>query len=339
MPVEYKDYYKILGVSRDASIKEIKQVYKKLARQYHPDVNKEKGAEEKFKEINEAYEVLSDEEKKKKYDELGRYWKESPGGRWAYQGGFPGAEYDFSNIEDMAGGGDFSDFFNMFFGESSRARDFSGIFSRARRPAKGEDLNYSIEVSLQEAYFGCVKLINFVQSEVCRNCNGSGSVRGAVCSICRGRGEAGKSKRIEVKIPVGVVNGSKIRLKGEGNPGPAGPGNLYLEIKIRPHNMYELKGRDIYADVPVTVTEAVLGSEIKMPYLKGVLSIRVPPLTQTGKMFRLSGQGMPVFKNSPAGNLYLKAKVVIPGRISEEEKNLYVQLNKLSHENPRANRS
>lgn len=312
MSVEYKDYYKVLGVSKDASLKDIKQVYKKLARQYHPDINKDPGSEAKFKEINEAYEVLSDNDKRKKYDELGKYWKEGQGGYGAYQGGYPGVEFDFRDMGDLEGGGDFSDFFNVFFGRGAGHRDFSDIFNRTGRKTKGEDLNYLIQLSLPEAYFGCSKSINIIKNE-------------------------GRSKKIEVKVPAGVVNGTKIRLKGEGSYGSGGHGDLYLEIKLIPHPVYDLKDRDIYADIPISVSEAVLGSQISIPYLKGKLSMKIPPLTQTGKIFRISGHGMPSFKNSPAGNLYLRVKIVIPKELNEEEKKIYTQLSRFSHENPRAN--
>lgn len=303
--MEYKDYYKILGVDKNASQQEIKKSYRRLARQYHPDVNPgNKSAEARFKEINEAYEVLSDPEKRKKYDELGASWQQwqrmggDPGGfNWSqwYAGGQPGGRVhvEYGNLEDMLGG-DFSDFFRTIFGGMA-----GGAYDRQPRSRRGQDLDYPVEITLEEAYSGTKRIL---QTD---------------------------DRRIEVTIPPGVDTGSRVRIAGEGGSGVGGgpKGDLYLRITVLPHRIFQRKGDDLYCEVPIDLYTAILGGEVPVPTLKGQVMLKIPPETQGGRRFRLSGLGMPNLKNpKERGDLYAEVKIVLPQRLSKEEKALFAQL-------------
>jgi DnaJ-class molecular chaperone len=322
-----KDYYQILGVSRDASEKEIKQAYRRLARKYHPDLNPgDKSAEAKFKEINAAYEVLSDPETRKKYNQFGDQWEYAEqfakaGGqervRWDFGKGGPTLEYgDLSDLGDI---------FSSFFGDS-------GIGSRVRpRPQRGQDIEYPIEVTLEEAYHGSTRVIQLQTEEPCTACGGMGRVGNRVCTICNGAGAKVISKRLEVKIPAGVRDGSRIRIAGEGGTGRAGgsKGDLYLVVKVLPHRFFERKGDDLYTEVLVPLTTAMLGGEVVLPTLNGNVSLKIPPETQNGKVFRLAGKGMPKSGDSGYGNMFARVKVVLPTNLTEEERKLFERLHSL----------
>ncbi|MBI2866345.1 MAG: DnaJ domain-containing protein [Chloroflexi bacterium] len=284
-----KDYYALLGVLRDASDKEIKQAYRRLARQYHPDVNPgKKEAEAKFKEINQAYEVLSDPEKRRKYDRFGEAWQQaeqfaSPSGfRWERRtspgqdsGGFGDSRIE-EILEEMMGGSPFG------------ART-------ARRPHKGQDLEYPVEISLEEASTGATRLLEL---------------------------EGSRPRRLEVKIPAGVDTGARVRIAGEGTPGMLGGpnGDLYLLVTVHPHPLFERKGPDLYVEVPVPLVDALLGGEVKVPTLKGQVMLKVPPETQNGKAFRLAGQGMPHLGKGQRGDLYARVRAVLPTELTPKEK-------------------
>jgi len=298
MATNYKDYYKILGVDRSASEKEIKSAYRKLARKYHPDVNPgDKASEDKFKEISEAYEVLSDKDKRTRYDQFGQYWE---------QGGIPGQgrpgpgegfTFDYGNFgEGVQFGGDVPfDLFETLFGGGA-----AKTTTRRRRepPAKGRNIETEMEISLEDAFTGATKAFSL---------NG---------------------KRIEVTIPKGVKDGQKIRLANQGEDGPAGKGDLLITIKIRPHPVFERKDDDLYEEVPVDYVIAALGGEIQVPTLSGRVTMKVPPNTNSGRTFRLPGQGMPKIKDSGRGNLYAKVRIVIPEVISEKERQLLDEIRK-----------
>jgi curved DNA-binding protein len=312
--MEYKDYYKILGVDRNAEEKEIKKAYRKLARQYHPDVNPgDKAAEEHFKDINEAYEVLSDPEKRKKYDQLGSSWQQwqrtgrDPSGfdwsQW-FSGAQPGGgrvrvEYgDLSDLEDLLGGGGFSDFFQAIFGGRGAPRTGWAQAQQAR-PRRGQDLTQPVEITLEEAFQGTTRMI---QKD---------------------------GRRLEVKIPPGVMTGSKVRVAGEGGPGIAGgsSGDLYLEVNILPHSVFEREGDDLRCEVPVNLYTAVLGGEVKVPTLSGDVMLNIPPETQGGRTFRLRGKGMPGLRNpKKRGDLYARLRVQVPQKLSQREKELFREL-------------
>jgi molecular chaperone DnaJ len=322
-----KDYYQILGVSRNASEKEIKQAYRRLARKHHPDLNpNDKSAEARFKEINAAYEVLSNPEKRKKYDQFGEQWEYAD--QFAKAGGQERVRWDFGKGGTTFEYGDLSEFgdiFSSLFGDS-------GIGSRMRRgPQRGQDIESPIEVSLEEAYHGSTRIIQFQTAEPCTACGGTGRVGNRVCTICNGTGGKVIPKRLEVKIPAGVRDGSRIRIAGEGGPGRAGgsKGNLYLVAKVLPHKLFERKGDDLYTEVSVPLATAMLGGEVGLPTLNGNLSLKIPAETQNGKVFRLAGKGMPQLGNNKYGNMFAKIKVVLPANLTEEERKLFDKLRSL----------
>jgi molecular chaperone DnaJ len=322
-----KDYYQILGVSRNASEKEIKQAYRRLARKHHPDLNPgDKLAEAKFKEINAAYEVLSNPEKRKKYDQFGEQWEYAE--QFAKSGGQERVRWDFGKGGTTFEYGDlneFGDIFSSLFGNS-------GIGSRMKRgPQRGQDIESPIDVSLEEAYHGSTRVIQLQTVEPCTACGGTGKVGNRVCTICNGAGGKVIPKRLEVKIPAGVRDGSRIRIAGEGGPSRAGgnQGDIYLVVKVLPHKLFERKGDDLYIEVSVPLATAMLGGEIGLPTLNGNLSLKIPPETQNGKVFRLAGKGMPKLGNSGYGNIFAKAKVVLPTNLTEEERKLFERLRSL----------
>ena len=323
--MDYKDYYKVLGVSKGASADDIKKAFRKLARKYHPDVNPgDKKAEEKFKEINEAYEVLSDPDKRRKYDTLGPNWQEQfgfqPGaGRRTYS--YRGSPMDF----DSATG--FSDFFEALFGRSSAAGSRTNRNDYRRRV--GDNIEQPVEVTLQEAYLGGTRTFNIQSTEVCPLCRGTGEVAGKACANCSGQGMLARNKRIQVKIPAGVDNGSRIRVAGEGQPGIGGGprGDLFLVISVKPDSIYERKGDDLYADIDVDLVTAMLGGEVPVPTPDGRrLILTIPAETQNGRMFRLANKGMPRLRGEGNGNLFARVKVVLPMGLTGEERRLFEQL-------------
>lgn len=345
--MDYKDYYKVLGVSKTAAQDDIKKAYRKLARQYHPDANPgNKQAEDKFKEIGEAYEVLKDPEKRSRYDQLGSNWKQfsRAGGQQGWQGS-PGAQgqhgytYDFSGsdfgFQDLGSG--FSDFFEMFFGRGSDDRystvftNFGGTGQKTQRTQeggssqqqrrnfwrnstvqKGQDYQYDLNITLREAYFGTQRTIS-LQKE-------------------------GNLRTVNVKVPKGIKDGGKIRVKGEGGAGPRGgeAGDLYLAVHLISHHFYTMKGEDLYCELPVTITEAIFGAKIDIPTFAGTVSMKLPANTQAGKTLRLKGKGMPKLKSTDSGDLYVKVRVVVPSGLSDEQKNKLSEFAKSYKENPRS---
>jgi DnaJ-class molecular chaperone len=295
--MNYKDYYAILGVAKDATEKDIKQSYRKLARKYHPDVNPgNKEAEEKFKEVSEAYEVLSDKEKRAKYDAYGQQPFGAGGGNYGGAEGF-GYEPYGGGVDFDLGGGGFSDFFEMLFGQRGGGRTAQAM--------RGEDIEAQIEVSLEEAYEGAAKSF----------------------SISTRRGEP--PKRFEVKIPPGVNDGSKIRLAGEGQPGYSGErGDLYLIVKMLPHPTFERKGDDLYRDAMVPFTVAALGGEVSVPTMKSRVTMKIPPGTQSGQTFRLGGLGMPRLGKPGRGDLYAKIRITVPKELTARQRELFEELQK-----------
>jgi curved DNA-binding protein len=285
-----KDYYKILGVDRRASEREIKQAYRRLARQYHPDVNPgDKSAEEKFKQINEAYEVLSDKKSRQKYDKYGD--------KWQYADQFEQAQRQQAPGWDFGGGGQ-----RVFYSEG----DFGSLFDDLLRgfgtsrgqaqPRRAQSLEYPVEVTLEEAYRGTTRTLSFADG-----------------------------KRLEVKVPAGVRTGSRVRLAGKGAHG----GDLYLRVTVKPHPTFERRGDDLYVGVSVLLRVAMLGGEVQVPTLKGKVALKIPAETQNGRTFRLAGQGMPRLGSKSSGDLLAKVRVVLPTKLSAEEKELFRKLGEL----------
>ncbi len=319
-----KDYYNILGIKRNATEQEIKQAYRRLARKYHPDVNPgDKSAEARFKEINEAYEVLSNKEKRQKYDQFGEQWQ--MGDQFA-RAGAQQASWDFGR-----GGGQ-----NSRFEEGDVDAIFQDLFGGTRaggraRARRGRDIESHVEVTLDEAYQGTGRVLTLEKEDLCPSCHGTGKIAGALCSTCRGSGAGAHVKRLEVKIPAGVTDGSRVRIAGQGEPGYAGgpSGDLYLVISVKMQPPFERKGDDLYVDVSVPLTTAVLGGEVELPTPKGKLMLKIPPQTQNGRIFRLAGQGMPHLGDSTHGDLLARVNVVLPTQLSAEEKKLFEQLSRL----------
>lgn len=322
-----KDYYQILGVNRNASEKEIKQAYRRLARKHHPDLNPgDKSAEARFKEMNAAYEVLSNPEKRKKYDQFGDQWEYAD--QFAKAGGQQGVRWDTGTGGTTFEYGDVSglgDIFSSLFGDA-------GMGSRMRRgPQRGQDVESPVEISLEEAYHGSKRVIQLQMSEPCTACGGTGRVGNRVCTMCGGAGGKTVPRRLEVKIPPGVKDGSRIRMAGEGAPGRAGgnKGDLYLVVRVLPHKVFERKGDDLHTEVSVPLATAILGGEVRLPTLDGNLSLKIPPETQNGKLFRLAGKGMPQLGNAKHGSMFAKVNVVLPSNLSEEERRLFEKLRSL----------
>jgi len=313
MAVDYKDYYKILGVDKKATEKDIRQAYRKLARKYHPDVNPgDTSAEEKFKEINEANEVLSDPEKRKKYDELSTYYQQygqMPGAGFGPMGGDGGARYEYRTVSpeefnDLFGGqSPFSDFFETFFSSSfagqPNVRTRTGG-AGSQRAIKGQDIESSVEVTVAEAYTGVTRVFELSDMD-------------------------GSSKRIEVKIPAGVDEGSRIRIAGQGGQGTAGRGDLFFRIHILPDARFTRAGTLLRTTVEVPLATAMLGGEVRVttPDGRGLL-LRIPPETPNGKSFRLRGQGMPQLgKPDKRGDLYAEVSIVLPTNLNDEQRRLF----------------
>jgi molecular chaperone DnaJ len=354
-----KDYYKILGVEKSASKEEIKKAYKKLAKKHHPDLNKESGSADKFKEINEAAAVLSDDQKRAQYDQFG-----SDG--MNYSQNF--SDNDFTDF--MRGGFDFDDIFDHFFGGSQRSSFFGGKRQRGGS-LRGSDLRYDMEITLEEATFGVTKKINISKLETCSKCSGKGAVSdsdirtcgtchgsgrvtqarrtpfgifqstsecsqchgtGKVinnpCSMCDGEGRVKKSKTIEIKIPAGVDDGTRLRVNGEGEAGENnGPhGDLYVVIYVKEHEDFKRHGNDIYNELLVNYTTLVLGGEVESPTLHGNVKIKIPAGTQTNTIFRIKGKGIKSLDGYNQGDQHTRVIVDIPTKISSKEKELLEEL-------------
>jgi curved DNA-binding protein len=304
LPVAYRDYYEALGVPRDASSEDIRRAYRKLARQYHPDVNKEPDAEDRFKEISEAYEVLRDPEKRERYDRLGANWKAGEDvsgaagfGGFGQQGGFEDVRVDFGT--GGFGGGDFSDFFESFFSGSRGRRRTAGFDGFSTR---GSDREVTLDLTLEEAAAGGTRRM----------------------SLADGRS-------YEVKIPAGVRDGQLIRLSGEGGEGVGGgpAGDLLLRVRIKPHPRFKLRDRDLYVTLPLTPWEAALGASVEVPTLTGTTQVKVPPGSSSGRRLRLRGQGL------QGGDLYATVSIKVPKQLSKKERDLFEELAKVSTFNPR----
>jgi molecular chaperone DnaJ len=347
-----RDYYEVLGIDRQASEQAIKSAYRKLALQYHPDRNPDdkEAAEEKFKEITEAYSVLADAQKRAAYDQFGHAGVSSSGG-WSP---------DFSSTIFA----DFEDLFGDFFGFGG----FGRSTRQGRRPSRGTDLRYDLEISLEEAAQGLETKIKIPRAETCSDCRGSGAKQGSApigcpacggrgqirhqqgffaisrtcphcqgmgqvireaCPVCLGKGQVRQEKVLGLKIPAGVEEGTRLRVSGEGEAGERGGahGDLYVVLRIREHPYFDRQGNDLYYTIPISITQATLGAEIKVPTLKGQERLRIHEGTQTGTVFRLRGCGMPSVDGRRQGDLYVSVYVVTPTRLSREQRRVFEMLN------------
>lgn len=321
--MEYKDYYEILGVQRDASQDEVKQAYRRLARKYHPDVNKDAEAEHRFKEVGEAYEVLKDPEKRKLYDQYGADWKTGKQQeeyrnkyRQQYQqqhAGFEGSS-GFGFGDGFTGGGEYSDFFESLFGSAGRR----GRHSRAQRKMKGEDVRATITIPLADAFHGATRRINYSIQSV--------SPDGQVIN---------KPVTLNVKIPKGIRDGQTIRLAGQGSPGHNGGenGDMLLKVELEKHPVYSYDGADLYVDLPVAPWEAAMGGEVEIPTPAGSIKMKIPPGSGQGKKLRLKEKGIPAKK---PGDLYVVLNIVLPPANDAKSRKVYEEMKDLGF-NPRSN--
>ena len=342
MATATKDYYEILGVSRSATEDQIKTAYRKLARKHHPDLNPgDKAAEERFKELQTAYDVLSDPEKRKKYDQYGENWRMAdqgqasppppPGWEGFGQGSAPSGGFDFGGFDFGRGTGGTGDIFEELFGRGGRAR------SRGQR-GRGQDIEAELELSLEEAHRGGRHSLTMQAAEVCPTCHGSGVVNeNQVCPTCGGRGQVLRPRTIEVNIPAGARDGATVRLAGQGSPGAGGnpPGDLYLHIRLRPHPIFTVRGDDLEVEVPVAPWEAVLGARVEVPTIDGKVEMSIPAGAQNGGRLRLRGQGLNK-RRGGRGDEYAWVKIITPRQASDEERRLYEELCRVSHFDPRA---
>jgi molecular chaperone DnaJ len=347
MPVATKrDYYEVLGVRRDASQEEIRKSYKRLARQYHPDVNKDPDADAKFKEINEAHSVLSDSQKRAMYDRFGH---DMPG-----SGGM--------GADPFAGGDPFSTIFDAFFGGAAGGRGQRGV-------PRGADLRYHMQLSFEEAIFGCEKEIEYRRLDTCSACSGNGAEpgteptrcprcngmgeirqrlspfnmvtvttcdmcggRGVIipipCRTCGGEGRTRQSRHITVKVPAGVDNNAQIRISGEGDVAPRGGmrGNLYVTLDIQPHAFFIREGNDVLLELPLNIGQATLGTDVEVPTVDGEEKLKIPAGTQTGQVFRLRGKGVPFLQQSGRGDQLVVTRIVVPKKLTEQQRKLFQEL-------------
>jgi molecular chaperone DnaJ len=370
MPTTTKqDYYELLGVPRKAAQKEIRQAYRRLARKFHPDLNPgDKTSEEKFKQVQEAYDVLSDAKKRQMYDQFG-FDAERRGAAPPEEAAGGDVHFDFGGFDfGGSGGTNFRDLFSQFF------RGGGGVAEAERDTEPGSDLEYQIEISFWEAVRGTVKSLTITRLETCSTCHGSGSVGTpqvcdacggsghvtqtsgkmrfnvacarcggtgrirTVCPTCKGEGRVRRADTIEVRIPAGVQTGSRVRVAGHGNAGTHGapPGDLYIITEVQPHPYFDRRGDDLYTVVPITVSEAALGAKIEVPTLDGRSLLRVPPGTNSGQKLRLREKGVPsVRRHGQRGDLYVELQVIVPKPVDERVRNLLKELAKLEPEDPR----
>jgi molecular chaperone DnaJ len=368
-----RDYYETLGVKKNATKEEIKKAYRRMARKHHPDVNpNDSSAEKRFKDIGEAYQVLSDDAKRQQYDMLGH---DAFTGGAAGHGYGGGQSYDYSGGFDFGGGG-FSDIFENLFG-GGRGRGSRRGQAQPFGPQRGQDAYANMAVTFDEAFRGAAREISlevgepcgacggsgvkagskpskcgmcggkgqvslgrgmFNLSQTCPQCGGTGQANANPCPSCSGQGVRPAVKRFSVKIPPGVDNGSKIRLAGKGSPGQQGgpPGDLYIITSVGGHRLFERKGSNLHCEIPITIVEAALGTLLEVPTPEGKSSIKIPPGTDSGKTFRLRGKGFPSLQGRGRGDLYVQVKIVTPKNVQDKERRLLEDFARLHPEDPRA---
>ncbi|MEO8458697.1 MAG: DnaJ C-terminal domain-containing protein [Chloroflexota bacterium] len=337
-----KDYYSVLGVRKSATPKEIKSAFRKLARKHHPDVNPgDKAAEERFKEINSAHDVLSDTEKRAKYDKYGDNWEHAEAfekaraaqgaGRGPTSGHSESYSFDINELLRRQGAGRGSGASGFDFGDVLGGI-FSGGGGGGRRASRGQNVEYTTEITLEEAYNGTTRQLNLQSEEACPTCHGSGEIAGAVCHTCGGEGRVLRPKKLEVRIPAGAQTGTRVRIAGEGEHGAGGGprGDLYVVTNVRAHAKFERKGDDLVEEVAVPVEDAVLGGEVEVPTISGKrVAMKIPAMTQSGRQIKLKGLGMPNLNGKDKGDLLARVKVVIPEDLSDDERELFSELREM----------
>lgn len=331
MATAQRGYYDILGIPRNASADDIKKAFRRRAREIHPDLHtgaKKTEMEKKFKELNEAHEVLSDPDKRKKYDQYGQNWEQAEAYEKARQQAGPQAG------PGGAGGGfsgDFGDIFETFFGGRGRGGGSPGF------AVDGEDLETDVELTIRDVRSGVSRRIDLTERIPCKACGGSAIVRGRPCVVCGGSGTQTEKRTIEVRIPAGVQDDTRVRIAGKGQPGINGgkPGDLYLRVHILPNGIFRQKGSDVQVTLPVWPWEAALGAEVMAPTLTEPVKVKIPPGSKADSKLRLKGKGLPT-ATGDQGDLFLKLKIVMPTAISDEERALYEQLGRVRHSDPRA---
>jgi DnaJ-class molecular chaperone len=333
--VKFRDYYEVLGVKREASADEIRKAYRRLARKHHPDVNpNDASAEDRFKEISEAYDVLSDPDKRAKYDRLGEQWKAgadfTPPAGWEAYGGYPDLDDLFGN-RGTGGGGGFSDFFESLFGGRRAGR-------QGPSPRRGSDVEAELSLTLEEAHRGARRTLQLQTTERCQQCGGAGATSEGVCPACRGAGVVPRPKTLDVNIPKGARDGAVIRLTGKGEPGRNGgaAGDLYLRIRLDPHPRFVVVGdADVQVEAKVTPWEAVLGAKIQVHLLDGPVEVTVPAGSQGGQRLRLRGQGLNR-RRGERGDAFVRLAIAVPRKPTDEERKLFEQLRSVSSFDPRS---
>lgn len=330
MATSERDYYQILGIPRTASADEIKKAYRRLARQFHPDMHggaKKAEMEKKFKEMNEAHEVLSDPEKRKKYDQHGAQWEQAE----AYERARQAAGAQSRNQAHSFSGEGFSDIFENLFGGRGRSAGQQGFSS------SGEDLETEVELSLREVLSGVTKRINLMEPAPCSTCRGSGAVKNRPCQACLGSGHRMESNSIEVKIPAGVQSGTRVRVPGKGQLGMNGGkrGDLYLHVTLMPDKIFRQQGSDLHVTLPVWPWEAALGADVMAPTLTEPVRVKIPADSRAEGKLRLKGKGLPTAAGG-RGDLFLTLQIVMPSPLTEGEEKLFEQLSHLRTSDPRA---
>ncbi len=332
----YKNYYDILGIAKDAPEKDIKSAYRRLAKKWHPDANpdNQKAAEDKFKDIQEAHEVLSDPEKRRKYDVLGNDWQQasrSAEQQRTYRGAQDLGGANFGAGPGAAGASGFSDFFDAFFSGIGRR----GGPQPSQFQQRGQDLETSLDLTLAETYNGGKKSVSLQIDDACSRCNGTGTERGRICTQCHGTGRLLQTKKFDVTIPKGVREGQRIRLAAQGGQGVGGGprGDLFLVVNILEDAQYQRKGDDLYLDLPVSIYDLALGGDVAVPTMTGDVSMTIPAGTQSNKMLRLTGKGMPHVKTAGNGDQYVRLIGMLPTPLSEKELKLFGELAKLRNGN------
>lgn len=335
MPINYKDYYQVLGVPKNAAEKDIKSAYRKLARKWHPDANPNnaKEAEEKFKDIQEAYEVLGDSEKRRKYDALGSDWQRASQQaeqqrryRAQQEEQFNFGNFGFGGAGAGAGGpSGFSDFFDAFFsGVGGRRAPGAGT----RFQQRGQDLETTLDLTLREAFEGGKKSVSLQIEDNCPQCHGTGTVGNRICPKCHGTGHLLETKRFDVTVPKGVREGQRIRLTGQGATGVGGgpKGDLFLIVHFADDGKYTRKDDDLYIDFPISIYDLILGGEVRVPTMTGEVTMTVPAGTQSNKLLRLTGKGMPHPKGGGSGDQYVRLIGTVPQNLSDKELKLFKEL-------------